>query len=92
MYMLVQASGNPAAVIDWNNNYGSDRNKCVAQHCSNYPKSFVGEKVEVSTLDVLGNALGQDVCFGAIKGKVDSGPMTYMRISTDDTKAGLEAI
>ena len=33
----------PAALIDWNNNYGEDRNKCVAQHCSNYPKSFVGE-------------------------------------------------
>ena len=84
MYVLMQASGNPSALIDWNNNYGSDLNKCVAQHCSNYPKSFIGKQVEVSTLDVLGNALGADLCFGAIKGKADPGPMTYLRLSTDD--------
>ena len=44
MYALVLASGNAAAIVDWNNNYGDDRNKCVAQHCSNYPKSFLGTR------------------------------------------------
>ena len=53
---------------------------------SNYPKSFFGNEVEISNLDVLGTVLGQDNCFGAIKGKVKSGPMTYFRLSTDDTK------
>ncbi len=91
MYMLMQASGNPAALVDWNNNYGADRNKCVAQHCGNYPKSFVGKGVEVSTLDVLGNALGGDICFGAIKGKVVPGPMTYFRLSTDDRRGRIKA-
>ena len=84
MYALALASGNAAAIFDWNNNYGDDRNKCVAQHCSNYPKSFLGTEVEVSTLDVLGRALGEDRCFGAIKGKAAPGPMTYLRFSTDD--------
>jgi L-fucose isomerase-like protein len=84
MYALVLASGNAAAVVDWNNNYGDDRDKCVAQHCSNYPKSFIGGEVEVSTLDVLGRALGEENCFGAIKGKAGAGPMTFLRFSTDD--------
>jgi len=84
MYALVLASGNAAAIVDWNNNYGDDRDKCVAQHCSNYPKSFLGTDIEVSTLDVLGRALGEERCFGAIKGKADAGPMTYLRFSTDD--------
>ncbi len=84
MYALVLASGNAAAIVDWNNNYGDDRDKCVAQHCSNYPKSFLGQEVEVSTLDVLGRSLGEENCFGAIKGKADAGPMTYLRFSTDD--------
>jgi L-fucose isomerase-like protein len=84
MFVLMQASGNPSALIDWNNNYGNDLNKCVAQHCSNYPKSFIGQQVEISTLDVLGNALGADLCFGAVKGKASPGPMTYLRLSTDD--------
>jgi L-fucose isomerase-like protein len=40
MYMMTLASGTPSALLDWNNNYGSDPNKCVCFHCSNLPKSF----------------------------------------------------
>jgi L-fucose isomerase-like protein len=56
----------------------------VAQHCGNYPKSFVGGPVEVDTLSVLGSVLGEEHCFGAINAKVAAGPMTFLRISTDD--------
>jgi L-fucose isomerase-like protein len=59
-------------------------NKCVAQHCGNYPEKFVGKKVEIDNLSVLGTQLGEEVCFGAINAKVEPGPMTYLRISTDD--------
>ncbi|OGC06613.1 fucose isomerase [candidate division KSB1 bacterium RBG_16_48_16] len=85
MYMLALASGRPSAILDWNNNFGDDRNMCVCTHCSNYPKSFFENEVEISNLDVLGTTLGQANCFGAVKGKVKAGPMTFFRISTDDT-------
>ena len=84
MYALTLASGNASALLDWNNNYGEDRNKCVCTHCSNYPKSFIQNDIEISNLDILGASLGYDRCFGAIKGKVKPGPFTYFRISTDD--------
>lgn len=84
MYMLALASGKPPAILDWNNNFGNDRNKCVCTHCSNYPKSFFENEIEISNLDVLGTVLGQENCFGAVKGKVNAGPLTYFRISTDD--------
>lgn len=84
MYMLMLAAGKPSALLDWNNNFGVDRNMCVCTHCSNYPKSFFENEVEISNLDVLGTTLGQENCFGAIKGKVKSGPMTFFRVSTDD--------
>jgi L-fucose isomerase-like protein len=32
----------------------------------------------------MSSALGADNCFGAVKGKVQAGPMTYLRFSTDD--------
>ena len=48
-------------------------------------KSFFENEVEISNLDVLGTTLGQANCFGAVKGKVKAGPMTFFRISTDDT-------
>ena len=85
MYMLMLASSRPSAILDWNNNFGDDRNMCVCTHCSNYPKSFFENEVEISNLDVLGTTLGQNNCFGAVKGKVKAGPMTYLRLSTDDT-------
>lgn len=84
MLMLALAAGTPPAILDWNNNFGEDRNMCVCTHCSNYPKSFFQDEIEISNLDVLGTTLGQENCFGAIKGKVKAGPLTYFRISTDD--------
>jgi len=86
MYMLALASGKPSAILDWNNNFGDNREMCVCTHCSNYPKSFFGDDIEISNLDVLGTVLGQDNCFGAVKGKVKPGPMTFFRLSTDDAK------
>ena len=86
MYALNLASnGNPSGFVDWNNNYLDQRDKCVVTHCSNYPKSFMNNDIEVSNLDVLGAALGPDHCFGGIKGRIAPGDFTYARISTDDT-------
>jgi len=91
MYALLLASGNPPAFQDWNNNYGDDRDKCINTHCSNFPKSFMGREVKVSNLDILGATLGPDRCFGAVKGQAAPGPMTFFRISTDDTVGEIKA-
>jgi L-fucose isomerase-like protein len=90
MYALLLASGNPPGFLDWNNNYAADRDKCINVHCSNYPKSFMGREVEISNLDVLGASLGPDRCFGAVKGQVAAGPMTFFRMSTDDPKGTIK--
>ncbi|MDS9469479.1 fucose isomerase [Paracoccus sp. MBLB3053] len=84
MYALALASGAPPALLDWNNNYGYEQDLCVCTHCGNYPKSFIGDTPEISELDVLGATIGKSKCFGAVKGKVKPGPMTYFRLSTDD--------
>ena len=84
MYALALAAHAPSAILDWNNNYGHEADKCVCTHCGNYPKSFIGSTPEISELDVLGSVLGKEKCFGAVKGKVKAGPMTYFRASTDD--------
>lgn len=91
MYALLLAGGSTPALLDWNNNFGHHQDKCVCTHCSNYPKSFMGNEIEISRLDVLGTVLDREKCFGAIKGKVASGPMTYFRISTDDKKGKIKS-
>jgi len=85
MYTLMLASGRPSALLDWNNNFAEDRNKCVCTHCGNFAKSFTKNDIELGTLGVLGNVLGKINTFGAVKGKVTEGPFTFFRISTDDT-------
>jgi L-fucose isomerase-like protein len=91
MLALTLATSQPAALLDWNNNYGNDRDLCVNTHCSNYPKSFINNPVEVSNLDVLGESLGAENCFGAVKGKVKAGDMTFFRVSTDDANGRVRA-
>ncbi len=86
MYALALAAETPSAILDWNNNFAEDRDKVVCTHCSNYPKSFFQNDIEIGSLDVLGTVLGSEDTFGAVKGKVAAGDMTYFRISTDDTK------
>lgn len=90
MYALALAAQAPSAILDWNNNFAEDRNKVVCTHCSNYPKSFFQNEIEIGTLDVLGTVLGHEDTFGAVKGKVAAGKMTYFRISTDDMKGTIK--
>ena len=91
MYALLLASGQIPGFLDWNNNYADEADKCVCTHCSNFPKSFMGNAVEISELDILGETLGREKCFGAVKGHVAPGPMTYLRISTDDRRGRVKA-
>lgn len=74
------------ALMDWNNNIRDDRDTCVSLHCSNFPKSFFDAPVEIECLDVLGSTLGKENCFGACKGQVAPGDMTFLRVTTDDVR------
>ncbi|MCL2866313.1 MAG: fucose isomerase [Clostridia bacterium] len=84
MLALLKASGKPPLYQDWNNNYRDEPDKCINVHCSNYPASVFTEKPEIANLDILATTLGEDVSFGALKGRVAPGHMTYLKITTDD--------
>lgn len=91
MYALTLAARGQSALLDWNNNFAEDRNKCVCTHCGNFPKSFVRNDLKLGTLGVLGRTLGKVNTFGAVYGKVTKGDFTFFRISTDDTKGVIKA-
>jgi L-fucose isomerase-like protein len=83
MYVLQAASQQPAALLDWNNNYGDDPNKGVVFHCSNLPKSFFGEH-RMDYQEIIAGTVGKENTFGTIVGRVAPGPFTYCRVSTND--------
>ena len=85
MYMLALASGTPSALLDWNNNYGSDPNKCVCFHCSNLPKHFFKD-VKMDFQEIIAGTVGKENAFGTCVGKVKAGAMSYARYSTDDRR------
>lgn len=78
------------ALMDWNNNIRDEDNSCISLHCSNFPKSFFAAPIEIECLDVLGSTLGKENCFGACKGQVAQGDMTFVRFTTDDVKGCLK--
>jgi L-fucose isomerase-like protein len=90
MYALQLASGRPSALVDWNNNYGGDPEKCVLFHCGNWAKDFLQE-VRIATAPILGTTLGEENTFGALEGRTGSGPLTFGRVSTDDLTGRLQA-
>lgn len=85
MYALTLASNKPSALVDWNNNYDNDPNKCIYFHCGNWAKSLVKE-IRISTAEVLGTTLGPENTWGATDGRSPASPLTYARIDTDDRK------
>jgi L-fucose isomerase-like protein len=84
MHALRLASGTPSALLDWNNNYGSDPDKAVCFHCSNLPKHFF-ESVRMDFQEIIAGTVGKENTFGTCVGRVKAGPMSFARFSTDDS-------
>ncbi len=90
MYALQLASGKPSALVDWNNNYGSDPNKCVLFHCGNWAKSFFSD-VKMANAEILATTLGTENTYGTVAGRTPAGPFSYARITTDDRNGVIRA-
>ena len=90
MYAMQLAGHTPAALVDWNNNYADDDDKCVLFHCGNWAKSFLPD-IKVATAPILGTAVGEQNTYGALDGRTPGGPLTYGRITTADTEGKIRA-
>jgi L-fucose isomerase-like protein len=84
MHALRLASGTASALLDWNNNYGSDPNKAVCFHCSNLPKHFF-RSVKMDFQEIIAGTVGKENTFGTCVGLIKPEAMTFARFSTDDT-------
>ncbi len=90
MYALQLASETPSALMDWNNNYGENPDKCVCFHCSNLPKHFF-EDVRMDYQEIIAGTVGKASTYGTCVGRVKSGPMSYARLSTRDPEGIISA-
>ncbi len=85
MYAMQLAANSPAALVDWNNNYAQDENKCVLFHCGNWAKSFLPDAT-IRTAPILGSIVGEENTYGALEGATPAGPLTFGRLTTADVE------
>jgi L-fucose isomerase-like protein len=90
MYAMQLAADSPAALVDWNNNYGDDDNKCTLFHCGNWAKSFLPD-IKIATAPLIGSVTGVENTYGALEGRTPAGPLTYGRVTTADTEGCIRA-
>ncbi len=90
MYALQLASQTPSALLDWNNNYGNDPDKCVVFHCSNLPKDVFAEQ-KMDYQEIIAGTVGKENTFGTIVGRMKDSPFTFCRVSTDDFNGEIQA-
>jgi L-fucose isomerase-like protein len=83
MYSMVLASGKASALLDWNNNYGPDPDKCVVFHCSNLPAD-VFERFTMDYQEIIAGTVGKANTYGTVVGRIKAVPFTYTRVTTDD--------
>jgi L-fucose isomerase-like protein len=90
MYAMQLAAGSPAALVDWNNNYGDEDDKCALFHCGNWAKTFLPD-IKIATAPILGSTLGIENTYGALEGRTPAGPLTYGRLTTADSDGCIRA-
>jgi L-fucose isomerase-like protein len=92
MYALQLASGRPSALVDWNNNYADQPDKCVLFHCGNWARSFFEPgAAQMKNAEILATVLGTANTYGTVSATATAGPMTYARITTDDRRGRIRS-
>ncbi len=84
MRALSLASGQPAACLDWNNNYGDDEDKCILFHCGPVPQQMMTGKGKVTDHLILKNAVGEGCGYGCNTGRIAPMPITFSSMMTQD--------
>jgi L-fucose isomerase-like protein len=90
MYILQLASGTPSALLDWNNNFTNEPDKCILFHCSNLPKSFF-KSTKMDYQEIIAGSVGKNNTYGTIVGRIAQSKATFLRATTDDCAGVIRA-
>jgi L-fucose isomerase-like protein len=85
MHALQLASGTPSALLDWNNNYGTNPDKAVCFHCANLPKHFF-RSFKMDFQEIIAGTVGKENTYGTVVGLIKPEKVSFARFSTDDTE------
>lgn len=86
MHALSAASKTVSTCLDWNNNYGDEKEKCILFHCGPVPQTMMTEKGRVVDHAILENVVGKNQSYGCNVGRIAPTPMTFGNLITDEGK------
>ena len=86
MKALSTAAGQPATILNWNNNYNDEEDKCILFHCGNVPTVLMNQPGTVTDHAILKNSVPDGCSFGCNTGRIKPMPITYGALLTEDGK------
>jgi L-fucose isomerase-like protein len=84
MRALSLAAEQPATCLDWNNNFGDSRDKCILFHCGPVPPSLMQGKGRIVDHPMFAKAIGAGCGWGCNVGRIKPSPMTFSSAKTED--------
>ena len=84
MRALHLASYEPVGLLDWNNNYGEEEDKCILFHCGPLPPSLMESQGRVTDHPILANSVGVGNGFGCNVGRIKPMDFTFGSLMTED--------
>ena len=84
MKALHLVSYEPAGLLDWNNNYYDEDDKCILFHCGPMPASLMVSKGQVTDHSILMNSVGAGNGWGCNVGRIKPMDFTFSSLMTDE--------
>ncbi len=84
MQALRLASYHSPVLLDWNNNYYDEDDKCILFHCGPAPASLMAGPGRVSDNPILATSLGPGCAYGCNVGRFQPMEITFGSLMTDE--------
>jgi L-fucose isomerase-like protein len=78
------ASYEPVGLLDWNNNYYDEDDKCILFHCGPMPASLMEGKGHVTDHSILMSSVGEGNGYGCNQGRIKAMDFTFSSLMTDE--------
>jgi L-fucose isomerase-like protein len=78
------ASYEPVGLLDWNNNYGDEDDKCILFHCGPMPVSLMEGRGRIEDHAILANSVGAGNGYGCNVGRIKPMEYTFGSLMTDE--------
>lgn len=84
MHAFQLASYEPAGLLDWNNNYADEDDKCILFHCGPLPYSLMEGNGRITDHAILANSVGEGQSYGCNVGRIKPMQFTFGSLMTDE--------